>query len=429
MFDHWQDFLHPHEGNDHHPYAYRKASAIAMTCVVGFVLLLSAMQTGYVRQSSNFLSSVLPSVLVEMTNENRSAEGLEGLRQNDTLARAAELKAEHMAENDYFAHDSPSGVTPWEWFREVDYTYKHAGENLAVNFSDSKEVVKSWMESRPHRENILEQDFTEIGIGTAKGEYKGNKTVFVVQMFGTPDKRELAQRQENDSQLTAEANQPDEASREGAQSEQGTSTGELVAQLSREVQRVRDDVQAQQSVGGEQDKQAPAHTEANNDSVSPDRVVKDGKKDGLKESTEASVQPNNQATTSTKQEGVGSTSDNKFVAQKPNDDSATVTDNQLETFATPTPVAAGSVAGQSGVSLAPFESGWFNRLLSQPQLVLQTAMYTLIGLVFVILFVSIVLEVKRHHFWVAGTSLLTIIVILAIYIFVQDLLFMETVVA
>lgn len=429
MFDHWKDFLHPHEGNDHHPHAYRKASAIAMTCVVGFVLLLSAMQTGYVRQSSNFLSSVLPSVLVEMTNENRSAEGLEGLRQNDTLARAAKLKAEHMAENDYFAHDSPSGVTPWEWFREVDYTYNHAGENLAVNFSDSKEVVKSWMESRPHRKNILEQDFTEIGIGTAKGEYKGKQTVFVVQMFGTPDKQELAQRQTSDSQPTDQASQQNGSGQQSDSSEsQATSTGELVAQLSEQVEQVQDDVRTQQSVGGEQDKQTTADTETDNDSVSRDQVSRDKKRKTTKEPAETSVQPDNQPPTSTNQE-VGSTSKDQFVAQKPNDRSATITDKQLDKFATPTPVAAGSVAGQSGVSLAPFESGWFNRLLSQPQLVLQTTMYTLIGLVLFVLLVSIVFEVKHHHFWMASMSLLTIMLILAVYAFAQDLLFVETIIA
>lgn len=169
MFEHWKDFLHPHEGNDHHPHAYRTASAIALACVVGIILLVSALQTGYVQRSGSFLSSVLPSVLVDMTNENRVAQDLHGLKQNDTLARAAQMKAEHMAEKGYFAHDSPNGVTPWQWFQKAGYTYEHAGENLAVNFSDSTDVVQSWMESRLHRKNILETDFTEIGIATARG--------------------------------------------------------------------------------------------------------------------------------------------------------------------------------------------------------------------------------------------------------------------
>jgi len=224
MFNHWKDFFHPHEGNDHHPHAYRKISAIALACVVGLVLVVTAAQTGYVRNSDTFLSSVLPSVLIDLTNENRQSEGLAGLESNDTLVRAAQLKANHMAEEGYFAHDSPSGVTPWTWFEKAGYTYDHAGENLAIHFSDSKDVVESWMESRLHRENILEEDFTEIGIATAEGEYKGKETVFVVQMFGTPDETELAERQQEGGDQVAQTQQQTEAEQDSDERADGQTT-------------------------------------------------------------------------------------------------------------------------------------------------------------------------------------------------------------
>lgn len=64
--------------------------------------------------------------------------------------------------------------------------YAHAGENLAVHFTDSSEVVDAWMDSPSHRANIVNAQYAEIGVGTARGTFEGFETVFVVQLFGTP---------------------------------------------------------------------------------------------------------------------------------------------------------------------------------------------------------------------------------------------------
>jgi hypothetical protein len=80
----------------------------------------------------------------------------------------------------------PDGVSPWHWFSEAGYTFAHAGENLAVHFTDSREVVEAWMKSPTHRANIVNGNYQEIGVGTARGRFEGYDTVFVVQLFGTP---------------------------------------------------------------------------------------------------------------------------------------------------------------------------------------------------------------------------------------------------
>jgi hypothetical protein len=143
---------------------------------------------------------VLPIVLVNITNNDRGEEGLTELTVNPILEEAARMKVEHMVKNSYFAHVSPDGLDPWYWLYRAGYTFTEAGENLAVNFSDSEDVVKAWMNSPGHRANILNGKFTEIGIAAAKGQYKGKKTVFVVQMFGTPAK--IAQAPVPDTSLT-----------------------------------------------------------------------------------------------------------------------------------------------------------------------------------------------------------------------------------
>lgn len=134
------------------------------------------------------LSAIYASVLVNLTNRDRVAQNLSELKVSPLLEKAAQMKADDMASKGYFAHNTPEGFTPWHWFELAGYKYSYAGENLAVNFNDSEEVQTAWKNSRGHFLNIINPKFTEIGIATSTGTYKGRQAVFVVQMFGTPAK-------------------------------------------------------------------------------------------------------------------------------------------------------------------------------------------------------------------------------------------------
>ncbi|HYE23063.1 MAG TPA: CAP domain-containing protein [Candidatus Paceibacterota bacterium] len=139
------------------------------------------------------LASVLPSVVALLTNDARTEEHLASLTDNELLRQGAQMKADDMAEKGYFSHTGPDGSQPWKWFSLAGYRYQFAGENLAVNFTESEDVVAAWLKSPSHRANILKKDFTEIGIGIATGTYKGKEAVFVVQFFGKPAPQGLAQ--------------------------------------------------------------------------------------------------------------------------------------------------------------------------------------------------------------------------------------------
>ncbi len=181
-----KDLLLPTNSNNHSPHILQKVSMVMM---VGLVLLSFAMtnlQALWWQSSDWLVGAVLPAVVVDLTNKERGDLYLNTLTRSQALDEAARLKAEHMAKNSYFAHYSPDGVTPWYWFDQVSYKYLHAGENLAIHFTDSKSVVDAWMNSPTHRANITNQKFTEIGVGTAKGVYEGYNAVFVVQLFGAP---------------------------------------------------------------------------------------------------------------------------------------------------------------------------------------------------------------------------------------------------
>ena len=181
----WRWFI-PHSSNDFTPDLLQRTALFVMG---GLAVLTFTMSNVYALlwQQSNWLTgAVLPAVVVDKTNKEREGQKLPPLVRNTVLDKAAQLKADDMAKNGYFAHYSPTGVSPWHWFNEAGYSYVHAGENLAVHFTDSKEVVEAWMQSPTHRANIVNQNYREIGVGTAKGQYEGYDTVFVVQLFGTP---------------------------------------------------------------------------------------------------------------------------------------------------------------------------------------------------------------------------------------------------
>ena len=132
------------------------------------------------------LAAVISATLVDLTNQDRVNSQLNGLTLNPVLTAAAQAKANDMATNGYFAHVSPAGLNSWYWFKQAGYNFSYAGENLAVDFTDSSAVNQAWLNSPTHRANIMNDHFTQIGIATAQGMYEGHQTTFVVQMFGTP---------------------------------------------------------------------------------------------------------------------------------------------------------------------------------------------------------------------------------------------------
>ncbi len=133
-----------------------------------------------------YSSEITADKVLSQTNQQRQKLKLPPLRYNVTLANSATLKARDMFANNYWAHTSPQGKSPWDFFRQVDYQYSIAGENLAKDFYDTDSLIKAWMKSPTHRANIVSGKYQEIGIGVVNGVLGGVKTTLVVQHFGTP---------------------------------------------------------------------------------------------------------------------------------------------------------------------------------------------------------------------------------------------------
>jgi len=128
---------------------------------------------------------IVASDVIALTNNERSKAGLAPLVENPLLNRAAQLKASDMTTVHYWTHVSPTGVQPWDWFKQVGYHYVHAGENLAKDFDTSAGVVQGWMNSPGHRANVLKPQFTEVGTAVICGNVVGVDTELVVSEYGS----------------------------------------------------------------------------------------------------------------------------------------------------------------------------------------------------------------------------------------------------
>lgn len=135
---------------------------------------------------TELFADISRSIIIELTNKDRRVAGLDDLEENMRLNEAAYLKAKDILALDYFNHYSPQGKSPWYWFEESGYNYWTAGENLGIGFLDSEEIYQAWYESPDHRYNLLNPDYKEIGIAVLEGNFKGNTTKVVVQLFGSP---------------------------------------------------------------------------------------------------------------------------------------------------------------------------------------------------------------------------------------------------
>lgn len=175
-----------------HPETHQKAKLLSWHFLAIYILIFIL-----IRVSMDLVFIYKPGVLginaaisvdkiVEDTNIERQKAGLQPLVYNSALSQAATLKAQNMFAENYWAHFSPTGKDPWGFINGAGYKFSYAGENLARNFYTADDMVKAWMASPSHKENILNPKYQDIGIAVEEGVLQGQKTTLVVQMFGLP---------------------------------------------------------------------------------------------------------------------------------------------------------------------------------------------------------------------------------------------------
>lgn len=151
----------------------RTASLLAI--VLGIFLLPKTAQMAAITQDK----------LLELTNRERLKAGLSSLKTNHQLEIAAKAKAEAILINQIFDH-TINGRKFSVWVKDSGYKYSLAGENLAIDFVTSEGVVKAWLASADHRENLLNGEYADTGIAVIEGKFDGLNTIIVAQIFGAP---------------------------------------------------------------------------------------------------------------------------------------------------------------------------------------------------------------------------------------------------
>lgn len=131
-------------------------------------------------QTENYQLHRYEQKVVDLVNAERAKAGLKPLILDMQLARVARLKAEDMRDNNYFSHVSPTYGSFFTMLQKFGITYRTAGENIAAGYQTPEAVVAAWMGSPGHRNNILNPNFTSIGVGyTMGGSYRN----YWVQLF------------------------------------------------------------------------------------------------------------------------------------------------------------------------------------------------------------------------------------------------------
>lgn len=128
------------------------------------------------------------SELTKDTNIRRAKNKVDQLSLDKKLSEAAQAKANDMVKRDYWSHSTPDGNAPWEFITDANYLYKKAGENLAYGFSNDNEVIAGWMNSKSHRENLLDPAYKNVGFGFAQSNdfIDQGPTTVIVAMYGEP---------------------------------------------------------------------------------------------------------------------------------------------------------------------------------------------------------------------------------------------------
>jgi uncharacterized YkwD family protein len=134
-------------------------------------------------QPQNSIEALRPEErqMIDLVNGERVKHGLKPLIVDMEVTRVARIKSRDLIDNNYFAHQSPTYGSPFDMLRRFGVNFRMAGENLAGNQSVTG-AHTALMNSEGHRNNILNPNFTHIGIGIEKGSKYG---MMFTQMFIT----------------------------------------------------------------------------------------------------------------------------------------------------------------------------------------------------------------------------------------------------
>ncbi|WP_238996747.1 CAP domain-containing protein [Paenibacillus pinistramenti] len=124
----------------------------------------SGQQSTTTTDQSSFAKQV-----IALVNQERAKQNLKPLTEDTALSNMALVKAKDMSQNNYFDHTSPTYGSPFDMMKKFNISFSYAGENIAKGQKTPQEVMTAWMNSAGHRANILNANYTVIGVAYYNG--------------------------------------------------------------------------------------------------------------------------------------------------------------------------------------------------------------------------------------------------------------------
>lgn len=127
--------------------------------------------------------------IIALTNQFRQQNGLPPVSFNSRLTSAAQTHTQNMALQDFVSHTGADGSSSGQRVSATGYSWSVVAENIAAGYLTAADVVKGWIDSPGHRENLLNRDVTEIGVGyyfLPDDIGNQNWNYYWAQVFGTP---------------------------------------------------------------------------------------------------------------------------------------------------------------------------------------------------------------------------------------------------
>ena len=161
------------------------STADARDCIPQFIQFLEYLGIRWEEGNVPDMDEAIPQSeiareMLAQVNQQRRQAGLSELKLSQGLTKVADIKAKDMRDNGYFSHTSPTYGSPFDMMKEFGINYTIAGENIAKGQKSVETVMADWMNSEGHRANILNKNFTHLGVGYCT-DASGN--TYWIQMF------------------------------------------------------------------------------------------------------------------------------------------------------------------------------------------------------------------------------------------------------
>lgn len=112
--------------------------------------------------------------ILSITNIMRVRHHVPAVKWDEETSKVAFLHSEDMKKNNYFSHETPSGETLVDRLGEQNIKYEMAGENIAAHYVDGIAASEGWLNSKGHRDTMLNEEFTHLGVGVDELYYTQN---------------------------------------------------------------------------------------------------------------------------------------------------------------------------------------------------------------------------------------------------------------